>query len=320
MKARYAGGIVYFLVIAMTLLMRVSGGLGIYDRVSVNSDVFFTLIIQLLCFGALPLVGYFIIAKRCDKNEIRPLCADFNLKKCSLRNFVYSLAVTLPIMLLTGVISFAWNNVLALIGFDMPSSEPAEPTAVNLFIGDIVLTAMLPGIFEELTHRGLVFAAYRDSGYKVIPVSALLFALMHQYIPQTGYTFFFGLMLAMIVYYTGSVFPAMFIHFFNNFISVVADYAEMNAAFAFVDRAMNWLYSSWVGIGVLFVCIIASVALIFYFFDKMRSDAVANGRIPDKFFYRGGSSAIPYKRDLPFIVTVLTGAAATLFSFVWGMV
>lgn len=318
MNSRYGAGTIYFFVIIATLLMRMAGGLGVYDAVNVDSDVFFTLVVQLLCFGALPLLGYFIVSKQLQTDQIKPLLRDFNFRKCSLRNFGYCLGVTLPILFLTGVISFAWQNVLALIGYTHSAADPVTPT-VGAFIADVVLVAVLPGIFEEVTHRGLVFAAYRDSGYKVVVVSALLFALMHQYIPQTGYTFVIGLLLALMTYYTGSIFPAMFVHFFNNFISVFSDYAELNVVFKFVDDARTWLYTPGTGTIVMLVCAVASVGLLFFFFDKMRTDAVKCGRVPEKFFEKPWRGAIPLYKDVPFILTVAVGVVATIFSFVWGV-
>lgn len=40
MTARAGGGLVYFLVILMTLLMRISGSAGVYDALGVDPDVF----------------------------------------------------------------------------------------------------------------------------------------------------------------------------------------------------------------------------------------------------------------------------------------
>lgn len=132
MNSRYGAGTIYFFVIIATLLMRMAGGLGVYDAVNVDSDVFFTLVVQLLCFGALPLLGYFIVSKQLKTDQIKPLLRDFNFRKCSLRNFGYCLGVTLPILFLTGVISFAWQNVLALIGYTHSAADPVTPTVGHL--------------------------------------------------------------------------------------------------------------------------------------------------------------------------------------------
>lgn len=319
MKSRYAGGIVYFLVIVSTLLMRISGSVGVYDALNVDADVYFTCIVQILCFGALPILGYFIIAKQCRTDEIKPLCCEFNFKKCSLRGFLLCLAVVIPAIAISSFISFVWQNALALTGYLHATSDPVIQTPANL-AADIFLIAVLPGIFEEVAHRGLVFAAYRDTGCKVVVISGLLFALMHQNITQTGYTFFIGVIAALMVYYTGSLLPAIFLHFFNNFISVLGDYTDLSPVFAFISDARNWLYGNMVGLLVAALIMVASVVVVCLLFRVLRRDAVREGRLPAKTYEKPWVGAIPLYRDAPFIVTVCVGVCATVFSFVWRLV
>ena len=52
MKTRYAGGLSYLLVVICLLLLRVSMYTGIASGVS-DTDLYFTLVCQLLCFGSL---------------------------------------------------------------------------------------------------------------------------------------------------------------------------------------------------------------------------------------------------------------------------
>ena len=201
--------------------MRISQGVGVADALGADIGVMFTLVVQLGCFGALPLVGWWIIVGGCRKDEIRTLTHAFGFRKCGLRDILRVLAITIPLLLLVGVAANAWSNFLALIGY-VRSPSAAEEQTVAALLSEIALTAVLPGVFEELTHRGELMAAYRGLGGKAVFVSALLFALMHQNIQQLAHTFVLGFVLAFVVYCTGSVFPAMFVHFFNNFISVVS--------------------------------------------------------------------------------------------------
>lgn len=319
MKSRYAGGIIYFLVIVSTLLMRISGSVGVYDALNVDADVYFTCIVQILCFGALPIIGYFIVAKQCRCDEIKSLLVEFNIQKCSLRGFGLCLAAVVPTLLISSFISFVWQNVLALTGYLHATPDPVVQTPANLVV-DIFLVAVLPGIFEEITHRGLVFAAYRETGCKVVLVSGLLFALMHQNITQTGYTFFIGVIAALMVYYTGSLLPAVFLHFFNNFISVLGDYTTLSPVFAFISDARNWLFGNLLGLLVCALLMIASVVAVCLLFRVLRQDAVKQGRLPVKTYEKPWVGAIPLHRDVPFIVTVCVGVCATAFSFVWRLV
>lgn len=225
--------------------------------------------------------------------------------------------MTVPILLLVGVAASAWQNFIYLTGFETGSSEPSEQTAAAL-LAEVALSAVLPGIFEEFVHRGMLSTTFRDSGGKFIFVSALLFALMHQNILQFAHTFVLGLILACIVYCTGSVFPAMFVHFFNNFISVVSGYDGVVPAFGVIGTVRGWLYGSVAGVVVLIILAAVSVAVIFLLLRAMRFDAVREGRLPGAPFFRSAAGAIPLSRDILLLGTVAVGVAATLFSLVWG--
>lgn len=319
MKAGVGGGIVYLLVIVMTLLMRISGSVGVYDALGVDPDIFFTLVVQLCIFGLLPVLGWAILVGRCEKDDFLALPRTFGVVKCSKRNLIRTLVITIPVLLLTGVMSSAWNAVLAFIGFERTPSSASEQT-VTALVSDILLSAVLPGIFEELTHRGELFAAYRDRGWKVIVVSALLFSLMHQNIPQTGHTFVIGLCLACLTYYTGSVLPAMFVHFFNNFISIASGYAGVVPVFGVIGTVSSWLNGTVLGVVVLSALALASVAVIVVVFARMRADAVREGRLPVRQFEPASAGALPLHKDIVLWAVVAIGVAATAFSFVWGMV
>lgn len=318
MTARAGGGIVYFLVIMMTLLMRISGSVGVYDALGVDADVFFTLIVQLCCFGLLPVLGWLIIVDGRRKDGLRVLPRTFSIIKCGKRDFLRTLVIAVPVLFVTGFVSYVWNGALSLIGFERSSSAGTEQTAAAL-VSDILLTAVLPAVFEELTHRGEVFAAYRDSGWKVIPVSALLFALMHQNIPQTGYTFVIGLCLGAMTYYSGSLLPAVFVHFFNNFISVISGYSGLVPVFGVINTVSGWLYGTVFGVIVACVIAAASVVFIAFMLGRMRKDAVRGGRLTEAKFAPAAEGALPLSKDIVLWFIIAVGVVATLFSFVWGM-
>lgn len=317
MKPRVGGEIVYFLVVAMSLLLRISQGVGVDDALGVDMSLLFTLVVQLLVFGLLPVLGWWMVMRTGANSTFRTLPRVFCLSKCHSRDFGRTLLMTVPILLLVGVAASAWQNFIYLTGFETGSSAPSEQTAAAL-LAEVALSAVLPGIFEEFVHRGMLSATFRDSGGKFIFVSALLFALMHQNILQFAHTFVLGLILACIVYCTGSVFPAMFVHFFNNFISVASGYDGVVPAFGVIGTVRGWLYGSVAGVVVLIILAAASVAVIFLLLRAMRFDAVREGRLPSAPFFRSAAGAIPLSRDILLLGTVAVGVAATLFSLVWG--
>lgn len=317
MKPRCGGGVVYFLVIAMTLVVRISQYVGIDDALGIDIGTIFTLSVQIGCFGLLPVLGWWIIVGGARKDTLRTLPRTFGIVKCSKRDLGRVLVITLPALLLTGLAANAWYNFLSLTGFDTGGSSSTVQT-VPALISDIVLSAVLPAVFEELVHRGELIATYRDSGGKAVLVSALLFALMHQNILQLAHTFLLGAVLAAVVWCSGSVLPAMLVHFFNNFVSVISGYDGLVPVFGVIGDATSWLYGTVPGMAVLCVLAVASALLIAVVLRRMRYDAVREGRLPAAPFFSAAEGALPLHRDVLLWTVTGIGVAAMLFSLSWG--
>ena len=181
-----------------------------------------------------------------------------------------------------------------------------------------VSTAVLPAVFEELVHRGELIATYRDSGGKAVLVSALLFALMHQNILQLAHTLLLGAVLAAVVWCSGSVLPAMLVHFFNNFVSVISGYDGLVPVFGVIGDATSWLYGTVPGMAVLCVLAVASALLIAVVLRRMRYDAVREGRLPAAPFFSAAEGALPLHRDVLLWTVTGIGVATMLFSLSWG--
>lgn len=120
---------------------------------------------------------------------------------------------TLLSMPLTGLINaismlFVDNTVAAISG------EVLEvPFLIILFIIGIF------GPFsEELVFRGIIYQGYKRTGTALcaMVLSALLFALMHMNFNQAAYAFAIGLMVALLVEATGSIWSSILFHMFFN--------------------------------------------------------------------------------------------------------
>lgn len=317
MKARYAGGLSYLLVVVCLLLLRISLYTQLAAEVS-DLDLYFTLVCQLLCFGVAPTCFWLLLTRGNEFAAIGTLPAHFNIRKCSLRNWLLTLAMAVPAVVITYSVSTVWSQGLYIIGYNFPESDEVTLT-VSALLADIALTAVLPAVFEEFTHRGLVFAGYRDAGESVVFVSALLFALMHQNVRQVGYTFVFGVVLAMVVLYSGSIFPAMFLHFFNNLVSVFMTYSDMNGVFGFMETARVWLWTNSVGRGITAALFVLSVLVCVFALNGMRRRKVRAGELSPRFPSPAAAEALPLYKDVPFLVVAALGVVVTAFSLVWGL-
>ncbi|RDY31794.1 CPBP family intramembrane glutamic endopeptidase [Lachnotalea glycerini] len=107
---------------------------------------------------------------------------------------------------------FSNNNVLTLTN---------ELTG-NSFLLNLLLMAVIPAISEEFVFRGILFHTYRKSSvlYGVV-ISGIVFGLMHLNFNQFSYAFVLGIVFALLIEATGSIYSTMIAHFFINGNSVV---------------------------------------------------------------------------------------------------
>ncbi len=318
MTKRARVGFIYIFVVVATLLLRVGSSLGVYDALGVDGSQFFTCVVQLLIFGLLPIGAWLVGLAKSPEEKLKDFSSDFGIKKVSGRNFLRIILLTICMIIISSGISFVWQTVLSLIGYTRVSSS-TDYSSLSVLFEQLALVALLPGIFEEVAHRGLLWAGFKDAGWKFVLVSAIYFSLMHQNIVQTGYTFFDGVLIALVMYYTGSIFPGIFMHVANNAVSVCSGYISQNGGvFNFINVFEDWLYSTIGGLVVCVVSVILACVITVLIFWRMRKDAVKAGLVGEIPFEKPKDNTILVK-DGFFIATVVLGIGATVFSLVWGI-
>lgn len=88
----------------------------------------------------------------------------------------------------------------------------------------VFFISIMPGVIEEIAFRGVLFSGLRKrftTSWAPVAVSALVFSVFHVSLFRIAPTAFIGIVLAVVVLRTGSIFPAMLWHFLNNFLSIV---------------------------------------------------------------------------------------------------
>ena len=127
------------------------------------------------------------------------------------------------------------------------------------------------GIFgpfvEEIVFRGVLLQSYQRTGRIVgsIILSAVLFGLIHLNFNQFAYGAVMGVMLALLVEATGSVWSSLIAHGIFNSIEVIAMFASRDA----ISEASQYLDDfatgnlKWISIGIYFIAavIITPLAL-----------------------------------------------------------
>ena len=81
----------------------------------------------------------------------------------------------------------------------------------------VLLLAILPSICEELVFRGIIYNGLRQRFSFVVSLvlSSVMFMLVHLSIYKTFYQVILGVVLALLVYYTGTIVYGVVFHFIN---------------------------------------------------------------------------------------------------------
>ncbi len=238
------------------------------------SDALFTLPVQLIFFLTVPFCIYKFYGGRTVKQVL-------TYSSCSKFKPYYLLAVPLGLCVyfITLGVSSVWAALLELTGYVYVSSEPSMPQTFNFgfMFAEILMTALLPAVCEEFIMRGgMLTTAKRTWGIVGCTVlCGIAFGLFHQNVRQVFYTSLFGALAAFMTLKLKSVYPAMLMHFTNNFCSVYLSYADNydwavgGGFFPTIDALASGRI--W-ALALLFVCAFAVggglVAVMLYFRDK----------------------------------------------------
>ena len=219
-----------------------------------------------------------------------PLTQAAGFKKTRPVNFLMAFIVLVcsyPVIVVLNMLSMFFvenavqNSVVSLL---MTTNLPAM----------LLLMAVLPALGEEFVFRGLLYHAYRrTSPLAGIILSALFFALMHGNFNQIPYAFFLGIVMALMVEATGSIWISIFMHFmlngFNAFISwlmkpilfrqlIETITGSQNAASENFSDAFVAMAGSQNAAGVLFIYILMAVFFAAAVFSLIYAVFMINGK------------------------------------------
>jgi uncharacterized protein len=259
------------LMSALVILCRVYLSVIGYTTVDSTGDFGgFTPVLYYLATGtgyvaglAIPVLIYFA-AKHTSLSDVLPFqkagvlktaaCVFFGSAVCMLANIPANTVV----------------DIEKFFGFagDMPEMPLINDPWVLVLYG--ITIAVIPPIVEELLFRGMVLQSLRKygDGFAVM-VSAMLFGLYHGNFVQMVFAFIAGLVMALVVLRTGSLWTSILIHFANNSISFALEMTQRFAGDA-VANTVNLIVIS-------VLMILGALSLIYIL-------------VKDRHFFRGDSS------------------------------
>lgn len=172
--------------------------------------------IQMIIF-VLPLL-YVLYTKR-------SILQTYSFRKTKLMNFVAALFMGCGTMLI-GIILTSFVSMLLPTEAEMVSSGLMNELMSDNELLTFAVVALTPAVCEEMLFRGFLFSAFRGR-YKIVVsvlLTAVIFGVYHMSIVRFFTTALLGAALAVIVYYSDSIFPAMVMHAINNGIAVLQMY------------------------------------------------------------------------------------------------
>ena len=290
-----------------------------------NVDVVYTIVSQILCMGIVPLVVLLILnkGKAAPTFERMRYKAPRDGKSC----FLICIALIFLITPFTMVFNALTNLLFSILGYRR--SYPIG--TVYLGIGDfflmLLLTGILPAVFEEFSHRGVLLSGLENRGSEMSAVilSSVMFGLMHGNPAQMIYATFGGLVFGVVVVKTDSIIPAMCAHFGNNAVSVILDYSTQKQTTFGVWYERLTSSASILSIGftflVLGLSVFAMVKLLQYAATKAPkpiSEGKLLGVVTLDEYYPDGKATL--KDNIALYPVMIAESALMLFLLVWGIV
>lgn len=246
-------------IILSAIITSVSAGTGQPSEVvsTYDSIVYINMFLSEAIFLAAFLAVIFIRRK---KNVVKTTRLTFKLDyKILLGVIIIGIITMFASINMTGLFNYVFS-LISPIG--LSSTLGISMTNFGEFLIVALLLAVLPAICEELVFRGIIYNGLRDK-FNVkwaTALSAIMFALIHLSIYKTFYQLILGVVLALIAYYTGTIFYGIIFHFINNFTIVLVNYiSPTKAIFEFATWGVKEILLS---IGIF---IVGALAVVFFF-------------------------------------------------------
>lgn len=140
----------------------------------------------------------------------------------------------------------------ALFGVTFETGTMLEPNSVFACVMEVIGTAIIPAICEEVAMRCCSLQLLRKygKGFAVFAVS-IVFGLLHGNVTQFIFAFLIGLVLGFATVKTDSIVPAVLIHALNNGMSVFKSIMAYSLGEKAGDASIYICFGLWVVLGAL---------------------------------------------------------------------
>lgn len=262
-KTYFKINLIYFTAILLVASLFVLSYFGF-----IKSDILSSFLIQIVVMAAIPLLMYnFLIAK-----NFKTTLKDVGFKKISLKTIGIVILLGFILYFLNTFIASFFSSVLTMFGYEKLTQQTTTNFSHGIILKEFILTAILPGICEEILHRGIMLNCTKKvhNTRICLIISSLLFGLTHLNIQQFFYAAILGFLMGYVNLICDSIYPSIIIHFMNNFLSTYFAYGtKLKWPFAtFVYSIESIIYSNIISFVIFTVVGVLTLITLYKFLTK----------------------------------------------------
>lgn len=232
----------YMVIIVAFVIIRMLSAFHLLDFMGLWAEYVFNIVVQI---GLLLCTSIFLFSAL-NKKRSAETAQFFGFRKISFKAILMCMGIGAMVFLLNIFVATFFSIILQLLGYNYMPGETITNYPIYLLVTNVIFTAILPGVCEEVAHRGLLMRGLSPlSIKKAIIISAVLFGLVHMNIEQFFYATIIGLFIGYLAYTCDSIYPAIIVHFMNNFLSVYIGFSQANNLF--VGKVYSLFISSLTG-------------------------------------------------------------------------
>jgi len=215
-KLTVTGINIFFLVFSLVfifyqIVLGIVFGQGVYDHIYA----------VILVNELVVILGFVTVYSLVKKVNIKDT---FRINNPGFAPMVLIAIISVPAYFVASALNSILIYLLQFIG-EIPSEGFPVPQNIPELLLGILIVAVVPGICEELLHRGLILRAYERRGsYRAVVIVSIIFGIFHFDITNLLGPIFLGLIIGYYVVRTNSIFAGIWAHFLNNTIATVLQY------------------------------------------------------------------------------------------------
>lgn len=261
----------FYLLAAIGLWATMYGSeflLGLLPRGTYEQQNLLVNIVYYLPFVVLP-VSLWCVSRGSAADDLR-------LNPISFGSMLTACIVAVLSLLIVQNVSTLWMAVCQKLGLNVFVDVYVRPENTAELMRSVIAGAMIAPIAEEILFRGVMLSAWEKRGVrKAVLVTSVLFAMLHGSLLGLPGEIFGGIMLALLVVWTDSLYAGLAFHTVYNAGAIMMNYVssaipEDAAAEALMHSDIIAYMGGYGTVLVLLVDILFMLALIAMFTRRMR--------------------------------------------------